>query len=227
VTATEFELRLEWSASRGDEDVDEPITYLDQITGDVVAHHEGAPSQIAGRFNIYYVDCDGALNAGVSLFDVMDHDQEIHNYYAALIDMDKGEFREEVVRATGSDFLVGNILVLDRLELLPPYRGSGQGLALLRAMIRSFGRGAGLVAMLPFPSQFGTLGEDASDPEWRDKMQLTVMKRKKSAAIKRLHTYYAALGFRDIPGTEYMVCATDSVIWRDSHVISGRAQMRT
>lgn len=211
---TAFEsLRLEWSASYGDEDIDEPTTYLDEIAGDVVAHNEERSPCVAGRFSVYYVDCDGALNAGVSLFEVMDQNQEIHNYYAALIDFETGDFRAEVVQATGADYLVGNILVLDRLELLPAYRGSGHGLALLRAMIRSFGRGAGVVAMLPFPSQFGTLGADASNPEWRDKMEVGRMKRSKKAAIKRLHTYYATLGFRDIPGTEYMVCAADSVIW--------------
>lgn len=208
----ELTLRLKWTDECGEVDRFEPSTYLLDVRGQVVASTPFGQESLAGRFGVSYVDCDGALNAGVSLFDVMDQTQEVHNYYAALIDYDKGDYRASVVKAAGVDYLVGNILILDRLEILPAFRGRGAGLGLLRAMIHRFGFGAGIVAMLPFPSQYGTLGMDARDSEWRDQMGLESMKVGKAEALRKLRAYYSKLGFKRLPRSQYMVLPTEAAI---------------
>src|SRR5687768_5970786 len=40
-----------------------------------------------------------------------------------------------------------NLLILDRVEILPKYRGGGVGLLVLTALIERFGAGAGVVGM--------------------------------------------------------------------------------
>lgn len=207
----EITLRLKWTDECSDFDREEPTSYLIHVSGQVIATADRSREEtLAGRFSVYYVDCDGALNARVPLFDVMDQTQEVHNYYAALIDIDAGDIRQSVVKATGMDFLSGNILILDRLELLPAFRGRGAGLELLRAMIHRFGFGTGLIAMLPFPSQYGTLDAKARDPEWRDRMGLKAFKSGKGDALRKLRSYYATLGFKQLARSQYMVLATDT-----------------
>jgi len=66
---------------------------------------------------------------------------------------------------------VGNILILDRIEVLPAYRKHNVGLAATCCFIDTFSNDVDdLAAGLPHPLQFTTDGRSA-DGEWEMKMK--------------------------------------------------------
>lgn len=70
----------------------------------------------------------------------------------------------------GDDIWNFNLLILDRVELLPRYRGNSSGLIVLRSLIERFGAGAGVVGMKPFPLQFEP--KASNDSKWRRRLKL-------------------------------------------------------
>jgi len=183
----------------------EPSAFVHDIEGSVVEITEGDQA-IAGRFVVYYLDIAGALTAHYPLFDVMDALQVTTDYWSALLESD-GRLRPELERLVGDPPFDLNLLILDRLELLPAYRGRGLGLRVLCEMIRRFSPGAGIVAMQPFPLQFqNRRGEVETDP-WRRSLKLPG--GVKRSALQTLRRHYAKLGFVRVPKTDLMIRSTE------------------
>jgi hypothetical protein len=160
-----------------------------------------------GTFKTFYIDVEGAVAEGESVFDVFDSRHETVGYYEDLYDDDGADFRPEIVKAAcGRDYLWGpNLLILDRLILEPAYRGKCRGLMALRGLIELLRPGAGLVAMKPFPLQKEShfLSEHARDE--RARLQLDGFPSNRRVATSALRRYYRRLGFSSVPSSEYMV----------------------
>ncbi|MCT7295490.1 hypothetical protein N5J06_22405 [Ralstonia sp. CHL-2022] len=166
-----------------------------------------AASEI-GTFAVRYVDAESAMNARESLFDVFDSDSTTIDYYAALYEgawFKDGLAGFELSEDYGQS---ANLLILDRLLIRPAYRSRGFGLAALAALIRRFGMGAGLIAMKPFPLQFehSFAKRDAGgNAPAADEYELRVFSGSRRTATAKLKRYYAALGFKTVRNTEFMV----------------------
>jgi len=66
-------------------------------------------------------------------------------------------------------FQIGEILILDRIEVLPAHRKRGLGLAVACSFIDTFGGNThGLAVGLPHPLQFSAEGKES---EWSKMMQ--------------------------------------------------------
>ncbi|MPZ47604.1 MAG: hypothetical protein GEV05_30460 [Betaproteobacteria bacterium] len=95
--------------------------------------------------------------------------------------------------------------MLDRLELLPEMRGRGLGLAVMRELIKRFGAGAGLVAVMPLPAQFGYRIRRADDDAWFRSMRLGEFAVDQTTATRKLSKHYRKVQFVSLPGTPFMV----------------------
>lgn len=188
---------------------DEPSHYLHRHEGHVTlydGHASDAPIKI-GRYRAYYVDAEGALNADVSLHDVLDTMQATYGYLE-LYDLDIGSFSEAAKKAADADWLFEpNLLILDRLEIVPQYLGHGFGLQAIAGMIHWFSPGAGLVAMKPFPLQSEASDRRPGDPP--DRMELDKFPSHHTVARTKLRRYYAQLGFKLVTKTQFMVRRVD------------------
>lgn len=199
---------LKWRDECSAEFFEDPGHFIQHIVGDVVATSDAGDEVIAGRFGIFYIDIAGAINEGMPVFDVMDFCDTTSRYYGALFD-GSHEFNKAVKMATRDDLPEMNLLVLDRLELLPQFRGRGRGLKILRQMIHRFSPGAGIVAMNPFPLQFERTKAELEASDWKRRMGLHEMPRRgKTEATEKLRQHYAQLGFRRIGRSTYMVRST-------------------
>jgi hypothetical protein len=99
-----------------------------------------------------------------------------------------------------------NMLILDRLEILPEFRGQRLGLRYMRTVIRRFGLGCRIAAIKPFPLQFEpqpTRGN--SDLQWHARMNTKSLTRGKRAATIKLKEYYSREGFKPVRGTDLMI----------------------
>jgi hypothetical protein len=88
------------------------------------------------------IDVESAVNERESTFDIFDHSSHTIDYYDFYTpNMD---FKPKVLSALrGGDRWAPNMLVLDRLELLPKYGGQGTGLRVLRWLHFHFAVGCG------------------------------------------------------------------------------------
>lgn len=188
-------------------DDDEPSRFSHVWEGVVTLWRDDHEEEI-GTFSAIYVDVEGAVCEGDSVFDVFDCRQETIGYYEDLYeDGLQVNFKPAIVRAALAEGYLWspNLLVLNRLVIAPPFRGCGRGLVALRGLIQKLRPGAGLVAMKPFPLQSeGRLTREPEEEYLRAHglNGFTANHRKATAALRR---YYARLGFAKVPRCDYMV----------------------
>jgi hypothetical protein len=144
--------------------VDEPEEYVRPISGYVefligdghVNAHEGTREQrqVAGRFEASYINVDNSLVTGVKLHGLMDaYSAEMAEVHETLFDPRTDVLRKNVKELLG-DITFRNVLVINRVEILPAYRGMGIGLAAIWDIIQRHSAGCGIVALKAFPYQF-------------------------------------------------------------------------
>jgi len=195
---------LEWHSADVCVVPDDPSDFIYETTGRMVTRADDVRTLI-GKFRLYYVDIESAFNDGVPVHDVFDTYAETFEIYQALFDADSIEPRERVLRLLEYEVHELNVLILDRLEILPAFRGSRLGLAVMKAIIRRFSAGVGLVAIKPFPLQFEHEPTDEREREWRAALRLTDLPRVERLATTKLCAYYQRLGFVRLRGTPFMV----------------------
>lgn len=189
---------------------DDPESFVNRIDGDIFlrASCYGTTRTKIGSFKAIFVDVIGARDQQISGFEVFDTDQITCDYFMGLYKVPNVSFKSEVLSLAKTPSNGNpNLLILDRLSILPEYRGHAFGLEALRALILRFRVGAGLIAMKPFPLQFEE--PDGSDDdelmEERGNLKLEAFPTDKLIATKRLCKHYTKLGFKKVPATDYMV----------------------
>jgi GNAT superfamily N-acetyltransferase len=203
---------------------EEPLSFVYEITGQVVTHDDDDRETILGKFLVFYVDAD-AVMAGkyCSYFEMMDGRSETVGYYEYLYGRNDG-VSEELERLLGEEPINQNALILDRLEILPQYRGKKIAVFVLRRLIERFASSVGIVAMKPFPLQFEASPEE---DDWRQSLKLDELPKNETRSVAKLRWYYAALGFKRLPKTEYMFLSTAYVLPTLDEILDKLKQTKT
>jgi hypothetical protein len=179
-----------------------------ETSGDIFSIDENENREFIGKFRVYYVDVERTINEGESVFHVLDaHSKDLVEYYEPIFGSEEPYFNNNLLELFYNEVLGSNILVLDRLEILPQYRGKKLGIAVLCNMIARFAPGAAIVAMKPCPLQF-EVPSNEDEEKWRDRMSLAKMSTDQGVATKKLCNYYSKLGFLPLSGTPMMFIST-------------------
>jgi GNAT superfamily N-acetyltransferase len=198
-----------WSSESLVSEYPDPHDFVYETSGDLFKINEFESREFIGKFRVYYVDVERAMNQREPIYDVFDsHSAEVEEYYEPIFDSEGYGFNENLLEIVSHEVSGYNLLILDRLEILPQYRRKKLGLTLLHHMIERFSAGASIVAMKPFPLQFEP-GRDEDKKKWRDKMRLDQFPKDENIAREKLSTYYRKLGFIHLSGTPMMVISTD------------------
>ncbi|MDY6895926.1 MAG: GNAT family N-acetyltransferase, partial [Thermotogota bacterium] len=96
-----------------------------------------------------------------------------------------------------------DLLIIDKLELLPEYRGKGLGEKIISHIIKRFLGGAGLVAIKPLSSKFDDPAE-TDQKEWWCLMNYKEFSRNIDVSKDKLYNYFESLGFEKIDHTGVM-----------------------
>lgn len=199
-----------WTPIHGDNPLGEdPSTYVLEIEGlidcyDNPIYETGGSQKIeAGKVSATLVRVGDAIEDEYSLFDVFDSSQYLLEIYEMTFLPHKRKLRAPVERLVHPDSLDGNVLVIDHVELKPPFRGARIGQGAILALMKAFGRGAFLLVAEPYPPQFGWMEE--REPERYAALRLGAFTRDKAAASRKLRQYVADLGFQRLPRTDLMV----------------------
>lgn len=147
-------------------------SYCMELSGTILAFdHDDDESREVGTISLFLCRLGEAETDKVSCFDVLDSLTETAPYQE-LFD-DQGHWSDEVQKLchTAGE---SDLLVIHRVEVEPEYRGNWFGLLAVRACIRMFGAGCGLVAMKPFPLLYeGNVTAENREAFRRDRKKLT------------------------------------------------------
>lgn len=184
-------------------DSGDPLDFAYRYSGTIVASTSLDEKTIAGKFCAYYIDIASAINNGtVSVFDIFDSRSTTLDYYPAIYANESLDINEKLLKALDCSHFFGNVLIIDRLEILPAYRAHNLGLLIMRRLIERFGAGASITAIKPFPLQFEA--NKHLDDEWSQQLKLPTFDTNNRSATARLKKYYRKLGFVSLPGTPFM-----------------------
>jgi GNAT superfamily N-acetyltransferase len=161
---------------------------------------------VAGKVRLFIVDVDGAREAGISAFDLLDLEGATEPYAELLSSKIAGNFCPAVTNLLGGEDLVfsNNMLIIDRVELLPAYRGKDLGLRCMETCLRHFRLGCRVAAIKPFPLQFESGAKESED--WNGGVKLSSFQENQRDATERLRRHYGRIGFRRVRRTKLMVC---------------------
>ena len=191
----------EWSGDGG--------PYLSEYEGEILVGLENDVDEfrLAGRARLFIVNPDAAEDdeEAPSLFELLDLRGETAAYLPLLHSTEPNMFSPAVRRILGEEVVPSrNILILDRLEILPEFRCQRLGLRYIRTAIKRFGPGCRIAALKPFPLQFERTLDDP-DLEWRARMNLDLLPKETRSAQATLKEYYSREGFIPVRGTDLMI----------------------
>ena len=182
----------------------EPDDFVYKITGRVLCGTLNEErDRVAGRFRIYYVDFSTGANYGYSAREVLDAYSDTYTYAGVLLGRSDEPFSHRLEKLLGFEIWNPNFLVLDRIEILPQFRGRGVGLLAILSLMERFAAGAGVVGMKPFPLQFEP-EPPGGHTSWRKRLQLDKLSRDHRQAASKLQSHYARLGFVRMSRTPFM-----------------------
>jgi hypothetical protein len=189
---------------------DDPGDYIYPICGQITEMDDDESDILVGKFRLYYVDIASASNTGfIDVFDIFDaHSDSTAEYYDSLFDPDTTGFSENLHQLFNYEIFGLNLLIIDRLELLPGYRGQNLGLIIMRRLIQRSSAGAGLIAIKPFPLQFEKSIPAEDESGWHAEMQLSTFRQTAQDSIRKLQNHYSKLGFVKMESTPHMILST-------------------
>jgi GNAT superfamily N-acetyltransferase len=187
-----FRVDFEVSLSQHEGD---PSDFITVYQGDIIGMMDDDAEWKIGTLTLYMVERGRAMNEQVSLFDVMDClDGDSCDCFANLFDSETEQLKPEVEhlisdnRATQWD-----IMLIERLELNPEYRGRGLGKDIALRAIQKFGENCGIITCVPVPLQFSGL-----DPKDEKPKGMRVAQR-------RVRGFWESVGFVRIPRSDYYI----------------------
>lgn len=195
-------LVLKWNGDSSPVEAGEPDDFVYEYNGSIFSLDDNENETLVGRFRLFYVDLDAS---SMSVYDTLNARQETFAFYTPLFNQRTGDYKESIYNQV-EDLIHRNLLILDRVEILPKFRGRNIALIVMRRLIERFGQGAGLVALKAYPLQFEAA--DKNRDGWRGKMALKSFASDEKTCTAKLKKHYKRLGFLTVRGTPFMVWST-------------------
>lgn len=181
-------------------DVDDDGKYSIQVEGIVLcSSSDDDDGTVCGRLRAYILKTEDMIEAEGFDIDAWEGEDELDDV-ARSIYTTSGTWSDDV-RSVWPDVTSMDVLVIEDIFLEKPHRRMGIGLAIADRTISVFGRGCGLAAISPWPSEV----ENRDDED------------EAKQAHRKIGKYSQRLGFKIVPGTDLWVMSLEHVIDRDSN----------
>lgn len=192
----------------------EPDYCVNTIKGHIYDYDDNDKEVTVGYLKLYYCDLERAFNNDISFYDVLDaHSSSTERYYSTLFDIETEEVNPIIFNLLGYETSEMNFLIIDRIEILPEFRGKGLSKYVLEEAVKMFSNKTFAVVLEPFPLQDEP--EDAKSEEtkeWDKMMDYKTFKDDKTEAKEALVNHYKNLGFIEIPESGFMLCTNEEWI---------------
>jgi hypothetical protein len=180
---------------------DTPEDYSQEIGGRIFVLGPGDDKEDErveiGHLRATLIQLERAMQDGIELWDILDAPSEETAECLQLFDnvddvklrVDDEEFSRRVRNLFDADVWFGDILLVEKIEIKPEYRGYGVGLVAMRGLIEAFGRSCSLVVCKPLPLQYSGNVNEENRFDFK-------------AAQEKLRKYWAKAGFKRVPKTD-------------------------
>lgn len=189
----------------------EPEDFITHINGKILTYGDSGRRISIGKVSLIYCNLNEALNNGISALDAMDgNSQSTCDLFCSLFDIETDNPKSDLLNLLGyKDGLRdnSNLLIINRIEILPKYRGQGLSKSIIEQSIVMFGNKTFAQVLKPFPLQQEpqNTSERESAKAWHKRMSYKLFKENEQDAKTDLLNHYKNLGFVEIKDTEYMV----------------------
>lgn len=202
-------IELSWESSSLVEEYGEPGGAIYPSHGDIFSIDDDDGRTRVGRFCVQYVDVGRAMNEYEPIFDVLDcYSSSTVEYYEPIFGSNAPNFSDAVEDISEGAIDGCNLLILDRLEILPQFRGRHLGLRVLRHIMVRFAPGAGIIALKAFPLQLEHEPLDEDEIAWRKLLAFDSFTQDPKLSKAKLQCYYEKVGFKTLPKSSFMIFAT-------------------
>lgn len=179
----------------------EASEYVRPIVGEIeCVDAQGSLLSPAGQLVGQLVRVGSALLEGESLREICGaSNASLLSVGLAVFDFATSTWSERVEQQFDAIFNT-DLLVIERVEVLPEHRGRSVGLAAARRFIETFSAGCGLAVCQPAPLQFSA--HKKNDERWQAEMRSEDFSQDEAKATRRLIRHCRRLGFRNLRGTD-------------------------
>ncbi|HGN1344094.1 TPA: hypothetical protein ACKRMM_005935 [Pseudomonas aeruginosa] len=176
--------------------------YLFEIQGDIYNHEEFDEDTLIGKIKYYILNVEESDIHADDLLDIYSNTAAfIGNFY----NKSGHTLKRKIKKLIGYEILNINILILDRIEILPKFRGKKLTSEIIEDGIRHFGKNISLLALKSFPLQFEYQNTYSEISLWQKDMQLDSLNKDEKNAFLHLNQYYKSLGFTKLNDDNIMV----------------------
>jgi hypothetical protein len=175
----------------------EPSAYVRTYEGKLLSGEDDI-DEVVGELTFSVVELSRACCEGVNPWDVLDSIDQALAHFMVLVTNRGWVYVRSVQRIAGEP--IGCLLVLDRLSVVPSWRGRGLGLSAINIACDRVGNYCSLAALRAFPTQWE--GRDAANP--------TQFRRDRA----KLMDYYRRAAFEPVLGGGLMVRGLPGTPWR-------------
>lgn len=150
---------------------------------------------VVGKGSLSLLHLNRAMDQDFPLFDVFDATASIQAMAGVIFNMKEEEdYWSKLDELYDYDIPTNfDVCFIERIELLPEFRGKGVGKWLIQNILERFYGSCGLVVINAFPLQHED--GDSYSPEWTAKMKLEALESDLEKAQYKLFHYYQQLGF--------------------------------
>lgn len=97
-----------------------------------------------------------------------------------------------------------SFFTIDRLEMIPKYRGLGITEGIIEEALDMFSARIPWIALVPFPMQFAREQSGETDPSWQQRLSLNLLPQVKDVAVTKLEDYAVRNGFTKVEGNIFV-----------------------
>lgn len=173
--------------------------YIRDIKMEIYSQDEdGNPQKLIGKVEFKIVYIEQAINTGYNLYEIFDSYEYTFRHAQDFFDFETEEINEAIQKFYNYGLHQPNICLLERIGILPEYRGFKIGAKATKDIIFHFGSGCGLFVIQAYPLQFESKNEEQDD--WQKQLELGKFSSQEKTAFNQLKNYYKSFGFDEISG---------------------------
>jgi len=150
-----------------------------------------------GETEFKILDIELARIDEFDIYQLFDSNEYTFRHGESIYDFDEEDFNQLVYNHYDDNLMNGNVCLLERIYIVPAYRGLGLGPKLFKDLVLHFRRNASLFILQPHPLQFDNSLKENEDKKW---YELDAFEKSNLKAFEKLTTYYESWGFEKIKG---------------------------
>ena len=189
-----------WGPSDGDR-------YIQDIHARIVLTDDnGDDMELIGRGRLKLLLLSRAIDDGYDLREVFEEDEYVERIGNEIFDFERNGLREDLEKELFDNAFMENpnICILERMEILPSWRGMGIGAKFLKDRYHQFNSACGLFVMQPYPLQLEAAARTNRQDTFTQSMHLEQLEQNPEKAHRSLRAYYESIGYVSVPSSNLM-----------------------